>query len=136
VFQQVAAVERLHEEGDRAISQGLLSNVIVIMGSDEDDRQLTPFTSNPTLQFRPIHTGQTHICDDARHARDRARQQKRLRGFKRDGFVSGRFEDALNRLSNTTVVVDGGDNEIQLRHQAPPFPMRRMVRIRASGWLL
>ena len=55
VFQQVAAIERLHQERDRAISQCLLANVIVVMGRDEDDRQLMPFPSNPPLQFRPVH---------------------------------------------------------------------------------
>ena len=110
VFQQVAAIERFHQEGDRAISESLLANVIVIMGRDEDDRQLAPFPSNPPLQFRPVHAGQPHVCDDAHHARQRARQQKRFRGFEGDGFVSGGFEDALNRLSNTTIVVDGSDD--------------------------
>jgi len=37
VFQQVPTIERLHQEGDRAISQRLLANVSVIMGRDEDD---------------------------------------------------------------------------------------------------
>ena len=69
VFQQVATIERFHQEGDRAIPQCLLANVIVIMGGDEDDRQLTPLASSPPLQFRPVHTGETHVCDDARHAR-------------------------------------------------------------------
>ena len=59
-----------------------------------------------------------------------------FRGFEGDGFVSGGFEDALNRLSNTTIVVDGCDNEIRLRHQPRPSPCRRMVHNRARGWLL
>ena len=62
---RVATIERFHQERNRAISQCLLANVIVIMGRDEDDRQLTPFPSNPPLQFRPVHAGQTHVCDDA-----------------------------------------------------------------------
>ena len=65
MFQQVAAIERFHQEGDCTISQCLLANVIVIMGRDQDDRQLTPFPSNPPLQFRPVHTGETDVGDDA-----------------------------------------------------------------------
>ena len=42
VVQQVTAIERFHQKRDRAISQRLLANVIVIMGRDEDDRQLMP----------------------------------------------------------------------------------------------
>ena len=84
MFQQVATIEWFHQKGDRAISQCLSANVIVIMGSDENDRQLTPFPSNPPLQFRPIHPGQTHVCDDARHPRKRAGQQERFRGFEGD----------------------------------------------------
>jgi hypothetical protein len=49
VFQQVAAIERLHEKRERAISQRLLANIIVVMGSDKNERQLTPFTSNLSL---------------------------------------------------------------------------------------
>ena len=124
VFQQVAAIERFHQEGDCAISQCLLANVIVIMGRDEDDRQLMPFPSNPPLQFRPVHPGQTHVCDDARHARQRAGQQKRFRGFEGDGFVSGGFENALNRFSNTTIVVDGCDDEIATEASGRTFSMR------------
>ena len=43
MFQQVAAIERLHQEGDCAISQCLLENLIVIIGGDQDDRQLTDY---------------------------------------------------------------------------------------------
>src|SRR5262245_37741436 len=90
------------------------------MSSDEDDGQLAPFTSNAPLQFGSVHTGETHVCDDTRHARQSAGQQKRFRGFEGDGFVSGGFEDALNRLSNTTIVVDGCDNQIRPPHQDHP----------------
>jgi hypothetical protein len=117
MFQQVATIERFHQEGDGTIPQCLLANVIVIMGRDEDDRQLTPFASNPPLQFRPVYAGQTHVCDDTRHARKRTGQQKSFRGFEGDGFVSGGFENALNRLSNTTIVVHRCDDPIRLRHQ-------------------
>jgi hypothetical protein len=54
VFQQVAAIKRLYEEGDGAISQRLSADVIVIVGCDQNDRQLTPFPSNPPLQFCPV----------------------------------------------------------------------------------
>ena len=37
--QQFAAIERVHQERDGAIWQCLLSNVIVIVGRDHDDRQ-------------------------------------------------------------------------------------------------
>ena len=84
---------------------------------------MTPFLSNPPLQLRPVHAGQTHVCDDARHARQRAGQEKCFRGFEGNGFVSGGFEDALNRFSNTTIVVDGCDDHIRLRHQDAPFCM-------------
>jgi hypothetical protein len=57
VFQQIAAIERLHQEGDGAISQCLSADVIVIMRGDQNDRQLTPFPSNPPLQFRPSIPG-------------------------------------------------------------------------------
>jgi len=118
VFQQVAAIERLDQERNRAVAQCLSANVIVIMSRDEDDRQLMPFPSNPPLQFRPIDSGQTHVCDDARHARQRTGQQKRFRGFEGDGFVSGGLEDAPNRFANAAIVVDGRDDHVRLRHQA------------------
>jgi hypothetical protein len=118
VVQQVAAIERFHQEGSGAVSQCLLANVIVIMGCDQDDRQLMPLPSNPPLQFRPVDTRQTHVCDDAGHARQRAGLQKGFRGLKRDGFVSGGFQNALNRLSNPTIVVHSCDNQIRLPHQA------------------
>src|SRR5262245_20764981 len=87
------------------------------MGSDEDDRQLTPFQSNPPLQFRPGDTGQTHVGDDARHARKRTGEQERFRGFEGDSFVARGFKDAPDRLSNTMIVVDGCD-QIRLRHHS------------------
>jgi hypothetical protein len=134
VFQQFAAIERFHHEGDRAISQCLLANAIVIMGCDDDDRQLMAFPSNLPLQFRPVDAGQTHVCDDARHARKRTGQQERFRGFEGYGFVSGGFKDALNGFSDTTIVVDGCDDHIRLRHQDVPFSMRRILRTaRALG---
>jgi hypothetical protein len=49
VFQQFTAIERFHQEGDRAIPENLLANLMVVMGSDDDDRQLTSFQSNPPL---------------------------------------------------------------------------------------
>ena len=55
-------------------------------------------------------------------------KQKCFRGFEGDGFVSGGFEDALNRFSNTTIVVDGCDDHIRLRHQDAPFCMPGIVR--------
>jgi hypothetical protein len=128
VFQQVAAIERLYQESNRAVPQCLLANVIVVMGRDEDDRQLTPLPSNPPLQFCPVHPGQTHVCDDARHARKGARQQKGFRGFEADGLISSGFKDALNGLSNATIVVDRCDDHMRLRHQDAPFSMRRIVR--------
>jgi hypothetical protein len=57
VFQQDAAVERFHQEGDRSISQCLLSDIIVIMSRNEDNGQLTPFTSDPSLQFGSVQAG-------------------------------------------------------------------------------
>jgi hypothetical protein len=128
VFQQVAAIERLYQEGNSPVLQCLLAKVIVIMGCDQDDRQLTPFPSNPPLKFRPVHAGQTHVCDDARNARKRARQQKCFRGFEADGFVSGGFKDVLDGFSNTTIVVDRCDDHIRLGHQNASSCMRRIVR--------
>ncbi|HEY6613412.1 MAG TPA: hypothetical protein VIZ32_02805, partial [Vicinamibacterales bacterium] len=128
-LQQVATIERFHQKGHRAISQCLSANVIVIMGSDEDDRQMTPLQSNPPLQFRPIHPGQAHVCDDAGHPRKHAGQQERFRGFKCDRVVSRGLEDALNRLSNTPVVVNSCDQEIRLRllHAAAWYASARAV---------
>ena len=77
VCQQVVAIERFHQEGDRAVPQGLAADVIVIMGGDEDHRQLTPLPSNPPLQLRPVHAGEPHVRDDACHARQRAGPEKR-----------------------------------------------------------
>jgi hypothetical protein len=57
VFQEVAAIERLHQEGDRTISERLFANVIVIMRCDQDDGQLTPFPPNATLQLCPVDAG-------------------------------------------------------------------------------
>jgi hypothetical protein len=128
VFQQVAAIERLHQEGNCAVSQCLVAHLIVIMGRDQDDGQLTPFASNPPLQLRPIHAGQADVCDDARHARQRARQQKRFSRFEADGPVSGGFEDTLNGFANTAIVIDGCNDHIQLRHRDATFFMRRIVR--------
>ncbi len=65
VCQQFATVERFDQERDGAIPQYLLSNVVIIVGRDDNDRQQTPLPSNPPLQFRSIHAGQTHVCDDA-----------------------------------------------------------------------
>jgi hypothetical protein len=127
VFQQVAAIERLYQEGNSAVLQCLSAKVIVIMGCDEDDRQLTPFPSNPPLKFRPVHAGQTHVCDDARNARKRARQQKCFRGLEADGSVSGGFKHVLDGFSNATIVVDRCDDHIRL-HQNASSCMRRIVR--------
>ncbi len=57
MLQQVAAIKWFDQEGDGAISQCPSPNVIVIMGRNEDDRQLTPFPSNSPLQFSPVHAG-------------------------------------------------------------------------------
>src|SRR5918995_1856436 len=64
----------------------------------------------------PVPPGQTHVGDDARYARERTGDQKHFCGFEGDGFVSGGFEDALHRFSNTTIVVDGRDDHIRPRH--------------------
>jgi hypothetical protein len=136
VFQQVAAIERFHQEGDRAISQCLLANVIVIMGRDEDDRQLTPFASNPPQELRTVHTGETHVCDYARHEQKRAGQQERFRGFEGDGLVSSRFQNALNRLQNPAIVIHSRDNQVRLQHQHILFCMPASVRTLVRGWLL
>src|SRR5262245_47180252 len=61
VLQQFAAVERFHQEGHRTIPQRLATHVVVVMSSDEDHRQLTPFASNPPLEFRPIDSRQAHV---------------------------------------------------------------------------
>src|SRR5262245_14582120 len=105
VFQQLAGIERFHQESNGAISQSLLPNHVVVMGRDDDDRQLTSFSSNPPLQFGAVDTGQAHVGDDARHAREHTGKDKGLRGCKADGLVAGGFEDALNRLPNPTIVV-------------------------------
>ena len=136
MFQQVATIERFHQEGHSAISECLFANLIVIMGRDEDDRQLTPFASNQPLQFRSVYAGQTHVCDDAGHARKRTGQQKCFRRFEGDGFVPGGFKNALNGFSNTAIVVDGCDDHIRLRHQNALFCMHRIVRTaRTFGYL-
>ncbi len=118
MFQEIAAVERLNQEGDRAISQGLPADVIVIMGSNQNDWKLAPCPSNPPLQFRPIHTRQPHINNDARHVRQRSGLEKRFRGFKERRFVSGRLQNALERLPNTTIVVNSCDDETRRRLHA------------------
>jgi hypothetical protein len=128
VFQEIATIERLYQESNRAIPQCLLANVVVVMGRNENDRQLTPFPSNPPLEFRPIYAGQTHVCDHARHVRQRSGQQKRFRGIESDAFVPGGFEHALNGFSNATIVVDRCDDRMRRRHQATPFCIRGIVR--------
>jgi hypothetical protein len=135
VFQQVAAVERFHKDGDCAISQCLSADVIVIMGSDENDRELTPFPPNPPLQFRPVHTGEAQVRDDARHARQRAGLQERFRRFEGECSVSSRFQNALNRLANPAIVIHRCDNQVRLPHQDRPFSMPGIVRTpRAAGY--
>jgi hypothetical protein len=128
VFQQFAAIEWFHQEGNGAVPEGLSAYLLVVMGGDDDDRQFGLVLSNPPLQLRPVHPGQSYICDDTRHARERAGQQKRFRGCESDGFVSGGFKDALNGFSNATIVVDRCDDHSRPRHQDGPIRMRRIVR--------
>jgi len=57
VFQQLAAIERLQHEGNRAISHRSSSDVVVVMRGDEHDRQLWPFMSDPGLQLDAVDAG-------------------------------------------------------------------------------
>jgi hypothetical protein len=57
VFQQLAAIERLQHEGNRAISHRSSSDVVVVMRGDEHDRQLWPFVSDPGLQLDAVDAG-------------------------------------------------------------------------------
>jgi len=136
MFQQFTAIKRFHQEGNRAISQCLLANLMIIMGSDDDDRQLTSFPSNPALKLGAVDAGQPNVGDDAHHTRERTGQEKCFRRCETDGLVPGGFENALNRLPNPTIVINSRDDARGLTHQAAPFSMHGMVRRRASGWLL
>src|SRR6187431_2213575 len=57
VLKQLAAIERLQHEGNRAISHRSSSDVVVVMRGDEHDGQLRPFMSDPRLQLDAVDAG-------------------------------------------------------------------------------
>jgi hypothetical protein len=95
---------------------------IVVVSRDENDRHCRALLSDSTLQFKAVETRQPHISNDTCRSGKYARLEELLRGTEHDGLVPCRLEYALNRVSNSTIVVDRGDEVFGRRHENKNLP--------------
>jgi hypothetical protein len=64
--QQIRNVERFRHKVDCAPVKGSLSNLLAIVGGDEDDRQIWPLQSDAALQFDSIHSGHPNVGNETK----------------------------------------------------------------------
>ena len=117
-LEQLSGVERLYQERDGATPQRLLSNVVVIMGGNEEHGHIWRLLPDAPLQLDPVYSRQLHVRDNTGGACDASRIEECFCGRIYLGLVPGRFQDTLNRFSNTTIVVDRCDDRFRLRHHS------------------
>ena len=63
--QQIRGVERLVQESGGTLTEGSLSNLIVIVGGDQDHRQLGILEPDAALQFESVDARHPHIRNQA-----------------------------------------------------------------------
>src|SRR5262245_2139848 len=126
-FQQIGGIERLVEEIGGTALKRLLTNFLLVMRRNENHGQGRALEADAALQFDAVYRWHSNIGDQARRARHHAGVQKVVCRSKHQRRITGRFDEALERFSNSSVVVDAHDNRF---HHWPGLMIGRRARTR------
>ena len=109
--------ERLGQDVDRALAERQFAQLVVGVGGDEDDRDVTPPEAQPSLEFEAAHARHADVEDQAARIAIGLGLQEFLGGREGHGGEAGGADQRPQRLAHGVVVVDDCDQRLGTGHR-------------------